>query len=87
MPNGTPGAYGCGTQTAAVSIGGYGGVAGQAFLYNGSTWSSLATTSTNYRRHAACGNSTAALAFGGIDGNVTEEFNAPAPATQNITTS
>ena len=70
---------GAGTQTAAVSIGGY-NASTTCNLYNGSTWTSTGSMTTGRHNGSAVGISTAALIIGGapVPGGVAndvEEFN------------
>ena len=78
---------GCGTQTAALSFGGYDGVSNvSTHEYDGSTWTSGGSLSTGRTLHAGAGTQIAALAIAGrIPGiptefeftttNLTEEYN------------
>ncbi len=70
---------GAGTQTAAVSIGGY-NASTTCNLYNGSTWTATGSMTTGRHNGSAVGISTAALIIGGapVPGGVAndvEEFN------------
>ena len=60
------GKAGCGTQTAALYIGGVSPVTGKTENWNGTAWTELADLNTARYALSCCGaNDTAALAFGG----------------------
>jgi hypothetical protein len=67
---------GCGTQTAAVSIGGYSTTfVPESYEYNGSSWTASGNVNTDRERSAGCGLETAGLAMGG---------NNPTPHIANV---
>ena len=67
---------GCGTQTAAVSIGGYSTTwVPESYEYNGSSWTASGDMNTDRERSAGCGLETAGLAMGG---------NNPSPYIANV---
>ena len=70
-----------GTQTAALSVGGYYSYNRCTQVYNGSTWSFVNAMSTGGMHMGASGTTSAGLAFGGYSmfaspfGRITEEYN------------
>jgi len=86
---------GCGTQSAALSFGGYNGTdLASTEKFDGSSWSTDAAWDLNTARHylAGCGTQSAALSFGGYNGidlAVTEKFDGSSWSTDaawNLTT-
>jgi len=93
MNNGRSLFGGAGTQTAALAMGGLMPAASPdqsalTELYNGTNWSAIASMNSGKEGSAGAGTSTAGLNFGAVlePRGLTEEFTAPAPAIQTITT-
>ena len=70
------GLAGCGTQTAALSFGGYrGDDVATTESFNGTSWTNKNNMNTARNALAGCGTQTAALSFGGSPSAVTEAYN------------
>ena len=80
MTDGKYGLAGCGTQSSALSFGGYGSswsIVATTEKFNGNTWSGADDMNTTRAYLAGCGVQSSALSFGGYNSSyfaTTEKF-------------